>query len=66
MVVKTKGSNFIAGDAIQEVLPISKGYWFQTPHLLHLNLILLVPLLSSSVAGYDGKALYLKASFPYC
>jgi len=54
MVVKKKGSNFIAGDAIQEVLPVLDGYWYQTKHLLQLNLILLVPLLSSSVAGYDS------------
>jgi hypothetical protein len=44
MAVKMKGSNFIAGDAIEEVLPDLKGYWFQTAHLLQLNLILLVPL----------------------
>lgn len=53
-----KGSNFIAGAAIQEVLPLTDKYWFQIPHLLQLNLILLVPLLSSSVAGYDGKPLF--------
>ncbi|RDW68144.1 general substrate transporter-6 [Coleophoma cylindrospora] len=52
---KKKGSNYIAGDAIQEVLPVTDKYWFQFSHLLRLNLVLLVPLLSSSVAGYDGS-----------
>lgn len=45
----------IVGAALAEVLPTTGKYWFQTPHLLRLNLILLVPLLSSSVAGYDGS-----------
>lgn len=55
MVNRKKGSNYIAGDVIQEVLPVTDKYWFQFPHLLQLNLVLLVPLLSSSVAGYDGE-----------
>lgn len=46
----------IVGRALAEVLPQTNRYWFQTPHLLRLNLILLIPLLSSSVAGYDGKS----------
>lgn len=45
----------IVGHALAEVLPVTNKYWFQTPHLLRLNLILLIPLLSSSVAGYDGE-----------
>lgn len=44
----------IVGHALAEVLPKSDKYWFQQPHLLRLNLLLLIPLLSSSVAGYDG------------
>jgi len=44
----------IVGRALAEVMPQTTKYWFQTPHLLRLNLILLVPLLSSAVAGYDG------------
>ncbi|TVY76093.1 Lactose permease [Lachnellula suecica] len=46
----------IVGQSLAEVLPHNPKYWFQTPHLLRLNLLLLVPLLSSSVAGYDGKS----------
>lgn len=56
MAINKKGSNYIAGEAIEQVLPVTNKYWFQIPHLLQLNLILLVPLLSSSVAGYDGKS----------
>lgn len=45
----------IVGRALAEVLPATDRYWFLTPHLLKLNLVLLVPLMSSSVAGYDGS-----------
>jgi hypothetical protein len=44
----------IVGHAIAEVLPQTNNYWFQIPHLRRLNAILLIPLLSSAVAGYDG------------
>jgi hypothetical protein len=44
----------IVGRALAEVMPQTTKYWFQTPHL-----ILLIPLLSSAVAGYDGNT-------PYC
>lgn len=48
----------IVGVALAEVLPQTKKYWFQQPHLIKLNLLLLIPLLSSSVSGYDGKSDY--------
>jgi hypothetical protein len=44
----------IVGEALGKVLPAYDKPWFKIPHLLQLNLILLVPLLSSAVAGYDG------------
>lgn len=44
----------IVGTALAEVLPRTDKYWFQQSHLLRLNLLLLIPLLSSSVSGYDG------------
>ena len=44
----------IVGSALAQVLPRYDKPWFKVPHLLRLNLILLVPLLSSAVAGYDG------------
>ena len=45
----------IVGEALAKVLPSYGKAWYQVPHLLKLNLFLLVPLLSSSVAGYDGR-----------
>ncbi|RMY45412.1 hypothetical protein D0864_15445 [Hortaea werneckii] len=45
----------IVGRALAEVLPTTDKWWFQQSHLLRLNLILVIPLLSSSVAGYDGS-----------
>lgn len=45
----------IVGEQLARVLPQYNKPWFKVPHLLQLNLILLVPLLSSAVSGYDGK-----------
>ncbi|OQV08598.1 hypothetical protein CLAIMM_12843 [Cladophialophora immunda] len=45
----------IVGDALAKVLPKHDKPWYRVPHLLELNLILLVPLLSSATAGYDGS-----------
>ncbi|KAL4866022.1 hypothetical protein BDV12DRAFT_140121 [Aspergillus spectabilis] len=45
----------IVGEALAAVLPQNGRPWFRVPHLLQLNLILLIPLLSSAVAGYDGS-----------
>lgn len=45
----------IVGEHLAKVLPSHNKPWYRTSHLLKLNLILLVPLLSSSVAGYDGS-----------
>lgn len=50
----------IVGHAIADVLPRTDKYWFQIPHLRRLNLILLIPLLSSAVAGYDGRDIYFR------
>lgn len=44
----------IVGEALAKVLPAYEKPWYRVPHLLRLNLILIVPLLSSGVAGYDG------------
>ncbi|KAF5587007.1 lactose permease [Fusarium subglutinans] len=38
-----------------KVLPQTELPWYRTKHLLLLNLMLLVPLLSSSAVGYDGS-----------
>lgn len=55
----------IVGDALASVLPQYNKAWFRVSHLLELNLILLVPLLSSAVAGYDGTCLPYSAIISY-
>lgn len=54
MSSQTQKDAKIVGTALAEVLPQTGKYWFQQSHLLRLNLLLLVPLASSSVSGYDG------------
>lgn len=46
----------IVGEALASVLPQHGRVWFRIPHLLKLNLVLMIPLLSSAVAGYDGAS----------
>ena len=53
----------IVGEALASVLPQYDRPWYGVPHLLRLNLILLIPLLSSAVAGYDGKSTHLYLSW---
>lgn len=55
----------IVGEALANVLPSYNKPWFRVPHLLKLNLILLVPLLSSAVAGYDGEQPLLCTPIPF-
>ncbi|KAI3394528.1 hypothetical protein diail_2577 [Diaporthe ilicicola] len=54
----------IVGEALAEVLPQTNKWWFQQSHLLRLNLVLLIPLLSSSVSGYDGSLMNGLQSLP--
>lgn len=56
----------IVGQALAQVLPQTNKYWFQQSHLLRLNLLLLIPLLSSAVSGYDGMSLvqFLRDTHP--
>lgn len=37
-----------------QVLPHDERPWYRVPHLLRLNLVLLVPLVSAGAVGYDG------------
>lgn len=55
----------IVGAALANVLPSNDKPWYKVPHLLKLNLILLVPLLSSAVAGYDGEDIALERASQY-
>ncbi|PWY94517.1 general substrate transporter [Aspergillus sclerotioniger CBS 115572] len=50
----TSATNIVGG-SIAEALPVTDKYWSQQRHLLRLNLVLLIPLLSSSTFGYDGS-----------
>jgi MFS family permease len=44
------------GRALAEALPHTGKPFYRVPHLLKLNLLLLIPLMSSAIAGYDGNA----------
>ncbi|KAH8895472.1 general substrate transporter [Thozetella sp. PMI_491] len=50
-----KGAELAVGAELAAVLPSSPKPWYKTRRILHLNLILLVPLLSSASIGYDGS-----------
>lgn len=45
----------IVGEALAAVLPQHDKPWYRISHLLRLNLLLLIPLMSSAIAGYDGS-----------
>lgn len=45
----------VVGEALAEVLPQTNKPWYRVPYLLKLNMLLLMPLMSSAVAGYDGS-----------
>lgn len=45
----------IVGEALAAVLPHHDKPWYRVSYLLRLNLLLLIPLMSSAIAGYDGK-----------
>ncbi|KAF4984050.1 hypothetical protein FZEAL_663 [Fusarium zealandicum] len=50
-----KGAAAVVGSELAAVLPDDPRPWYRTPHLLKLNLLLLVPLVSSGAIGYDGS-----------
>ncbi|KAI1385480.1 general substrate transporter [Hypoxylon trugodes] len=50
-----KEAELAAGSALAETLPESSKPWYRTWHIVKLNLVLLVPLLSSASLGYDGS-----------
>lgn len=64
MKFKTTPIENIVGPAIAEVLPDNGRPWFMVKHLLKLNFILFIPLLSAAVAGYDGSLLNGSQSIP--
>lgn len=49
---------------LADVLPVSDKPWYKTPHLVRLNICLLIPLISSYVTGFDGSMLNGMQSVP--
>ncbi|KAL8309982.1 hypothetical protein RB597_010002 [Gaeumannomyces tritici] len=52
---KKKESEHAAGAEFAAVLPRDGKSWYQTAHIIKLNLLLMIPLLSSATVGYDGS-----------
>ncbi|KEZ45573.1 hypothetical protein SAPIO_CDS1910 [Scedosporium apiospermum] len=48
-----KEAELAVGQGLVTVLPPNPKSWYRTPHLIKLNLVLLVPLFSSASVGYD-------------
>jgi hypothetical protein len=44
---------------LADVLPKEPKPWYRISYLVKLNLLLLIPLMSSSVAGFDGKKRFM-------
>ncbi|CAH0003802.1 unnamed protein product [Clonostachys byssicola] len=45
----------VVGPDLAAVLPAEQKPWYKVPHLIKLNLLLLIPLMSSAAIGYDGS-----------
>lgn len=52
---KSPDNKQIVGDAIASVLPDHGKPWYRVRHLLILNLLMILPLLSGASSGYDGS-----------
>ncbi|KAH6892380.1 general substrate transporter [Thelonectria olida] len=50
-----KSAEVAVGTGIAAYLPNDPRPWYRTPHLIRLNLLLLIPLVSSGAIGYDGS-----------
>ncbi|KFA79496.1 hypothetical protein S40288_05350 [Stachybotrys chartarum IBT 40288] len=51
---KKAAANAVGSD-LAACLPNDPRPWYRVPHLLRLNLLLLIPLISSGAIGYDGS-----------
>jgi hypothetical protein len=40
---------------LQDVLPKNRAPWYKTRHLILLNCCLIVPMITNSSNGYDGR-----------
>ncbi|OAK96923.1 general substrate transporter [Phaeosphaeriaceae sp. SRC1lsM3a] len=61
---KSKGAERSVGAELAAVLPNDDRPWYRVPHLLKLNLTLLVPLISAGAVGYDGSMMNGLQSLP--
>ncbi|KAM0275058.1 hypothetical protein ACHAQH_007619 [Verticillium albo-atrum] len=52
------------GTGLASVLPIDAKPWYRTPHLVKLNLLIMIPLISSASIGYDGSMMNGLQSLP--
>lgn len=52
------------GEKLGSVLPDNPNPWYKTPHLLHLNFLILIISLTSTNTGYDGSLLNGFQSIP--
>ncbi|KAF7629504.1 hypothetical protein AFLA_013218 [Aspergillus flavus NRRL3357] len=55
VTLKRKETELAAGSKLRAVLPQGSKPWYRTWHLVKLNLILMVSLVSSASVGYDGS-----------
>lgn len=49
---------------LSSVLPVSKLPWWKTPHLVKLNLLLTVPMMTGYLIGFDSSMLNGLQSVP--
>ncbi|KAB8200199.1 general substrate transporter [Aspergillus parasiticus] len=54
-ILKGEETELAVGSKLRAVLPQGSKPWYRTWHLVKLNLLLTVPLVSSASVGYDGS-----------
>ena len=55
---------FANGPKLNHIAQRTDKPWYRIPHLLKLNLLLIIPLLTSYVVGFDGSVLNGMQSVP--
>ncbi|RXG44375.1 hypothetical protein VDGE_04974 [Verticillium dahliae] len=61
---ETPEATEVAGSGLASVLPVDAKPWYRTPHLIKLNLLIMIPLISSASIGYDGSMMNGLQSLP--
>ncbi|RKK13267.1 hypothetical protein BFJ66_g14015 [Fusarium oxysporum f. sp. cepae] len=54
-LLEKKGAETSVGTSLAAVVPQDTRPWYRVPHLVKLNILLLVPLMSSASIDYDGS-----------